>query len=34
MKETLPPLNLNEWNSYEKVIHGSDNYVKADEALI
>jgi hypothetical protein len=34
MKNTLPGLKLNEWNEYEKVIHGSDNYLKADEALI
>ena len=34
MKETLPTLKLHEWNLYEKVIHGSDNYVKADEALV
>jgi hypothetical protein len=34
MRETLPGLKLNQWNEYEKVIHGSDNYVKADEALV
>ena len=33
MKETLPGLRLNEWNKYEKVIQGSDNYIKADESL-
>ena len=33
MKETLAGKNLREWNLYEKVIHGSDNQVKSDDAL-
>ena len=33
MKDTLTGKKLCEWNFYEKVIHGSDNQVKADDAL-
>ena len=34
MKIILPDLKLHEWNLYEKVIGGSDNYLLAADALV